>query len=347
MKDIILNNLNKKRSLQEVVDSLQFIQIDPIKSPACTQDLVLRNRVEGYKNGDINKYYSELNLEEDFLYAYGYMTRDLQALLYPRETVKLSKFDNSVFEFVSEYGHTTSRNLEKEFGKQTVRNGWGGKSRATKKSLDTLHKAGLLRVSKREKGIRVYQATKIPKTTLTPEERKQEIIKAVVNILGPVHKKTLNQSLFAVRHYLGETQKQIKELLKEDELEEINYDGEVYYQVVSNIGNQPNETHREVKFISPFDPIVWDRIRFEQTWGWPYRFEAYTPPKKRIRGYYAMPMLWRDDIIGWVNIDRSKSKLDFEFGYVTSKPKEKAFDIELEKEIERFKNFYTIILSKS
>ena len=110
--------------------------------------------------------------------------------------------------------------------------------------------------------------------------------------------------------------------------------------LASNRENQPDETHRGVKFISPFDPIVWDRIRFEEVWGWPYRFEAYTPAKKRIRGYYAMPLLWRDDIIGWTNINRSKSELDFEFGYVTSKPKEKVFDVELEKEVERFREFY-------
>ena len=37
-------------------------------------------------------------------------------------------------------------------------------------------------------------------------------------------------------------------------------------------------------------------------WGWAYRFEAYTPAKKRTRGYYALPLLWRDRVIGWGNI---------------------------------------------
>jgi hypothetical protein len=47
---------------------------------------------------------------------------------------------------------------------------------------------------------------------------------------------------------------------------------------------------------------VWDRRRFEHLWGWAYRFEAYTPAPKRVRGYYALPLLWRDRVIGWGNL---------------------------------------------
>ena len=57
-----------------------------------------------------------------------------------------------------------------------------------------------------------------------------------------------------------------------------------------------DEAPRQVRFLAPFDPVVWDRARFEHLWGWAYRFEAYTPVKKRVRGYYAMPMLWGDQI---------------------------------------------------
>ena len=58
---------------------------------------------------------------------------------------------------------------------------------------------------------------------------------------------------------------------------------------------------QRVRFLAPFDPVVWDRRRFERFWGWEYRLEAYTPPAKRKFGYYALPLLWRDDVIGWVN----------------------------------------------
>ena len=47
---------------------------------------------------------------------------------------------------------------------------------------------------------------------------------------------------------------------------------------------------------------MWDRRRFELLWGWAYRFEAYTPAAKRKLGYYALPLLWRDRVIGWGNV---------------------------------------------
>ena len=61
-------------------------------------------------------------------------------------------------------------------------------------------------------------------------------------------------------------------------------------------------TGRSVRLLAPFDPVVWDRRRFEILWGWAYRFEAYTPVPKRKLGYYALPLLWRDRVIGWGNV---------------------------------------------
>ena len=58
--------------------------------------------------------------------------------------------------------------------------------------------------------------------------------------------------------------------------------------------------------LAPFDPLVWDRRRFELFWGWRYRFEAYTPAAKRTLGYYALPLLWRDRVIGWANVTSSR-----------------------------------------
>ena len=66
-----------------------------------------------------------------------------------------------------------------------------------------------------------------------------------------------------------------------------------------------------VRLLTPFDPVVWDRARFQVLWGWTYRFEAYTPASKRKRGYYAMPLLWRDRVIGWGNLSGKESRLEF------------------------------------
>jgi len=88
---------------------------------------------------------------------------------------------------------------------------------------------------------------------------------------------------------------------------------------------------------------LWDRDRFDLLWGWPYRFEAYTPAPKRKLGYYAMPLLWRDRVVGWANLSVEKGRLKSEFGYVESRaPYDRAFKRELEAELDRMRSFLSI-----
>jgi uncharacterized protein YcaQ len=95
-----------------------------------------------------------------------------------------------------------------------------------------------------------------------------------------------------------------------------------------------------VRLLGPFDPAVWDRRRFELFWGWAYRFEAYVPASKRKRGYYALPLLWRDRVIGWGNISVKSGELQSNFGYVEARPpRDRSFKRELEAELDRMRAF--------
>jgi hypothetical protein len=95
-----------------------------------------------------------------------------------------------------------------------------------------------------------------------------------------------------------------------------------------------------VRLLTPFDPVVHDRLRFERFWGWRYRFEAYTPPSKRKLGYYALPLLWRDRVIGWGNLSIEGQKLRSEFGYIDAcAPADTGFRAELDAELERMRGF--------
>ena len=92
--------------------------------------------------------------------------------------------------------------------------------------------------------------------------------------------------------------------------------------------------------LAPFDPVVHDRRRFELLWRWVYRFEAYTPALKRKLGYYALPLLWRDRVIGWGNLAVKEGCLTSEIGSVIGKPPhDRVFKRELEAEIERMREF--------
>ena len=113
-----------------------------------------------------------------------------------------------------------------------------------------------------------------------------------------------------------------------------------YWPTDENPASRRWRPDERVRLLTPFDPIVHDRQRFERLWGWRYRFEAYTPPAKRKLGYYALPILWGDRVVGWGNLSVADGKLRSEFGYVDGRASAEAgFQKELAAELERMRVF--------
>src|SRR5690349_20284454 len=105
-------------SLQEGIQKLGFVQADPIRAPARAQDLILRHRVEGYRAGDLERRYPELDIEEDYLYAYGFLPRNVWRLLHPRVITGLSAIEKKVLKVVRTYGRMHPRELEAHLGRE-------------------------------------------------------------------------------------------------------------------------------------------------------------------------------------------------------------------------------------
>ncbi len=335
----ISNSLFRAATLDAAIKRLGFVQADPIRSPATAQDLILRQRVKGYRVGDLERRYASLDLEEDYLYAYGFLPRTNWQLLHPRNTTGLNKLERKVLDVVREFGDMHPRELEEHCGAERVINAWGGYSKATTRALEDLHHRGLLRVARREKGIRIYAPIPVTAETSSPEVRSRKLIMLVTNIFAPAPQKNL-QSLRFSRPESCNTRAILDELMQCGKIVRHVVNGNAY---LSPAGIEKlQEPPREVRFLAPFDPLVWDRARFELLWDWNYRFEAYTPVSKRVRGYYAMPLLWCNDIIGWANVSVTEGSMNVELGFNGKRPKDSEFKMELQKEIERMKYFLRV-----
>jgi uncharacterized protein YcaQ len=332
------HSLFKPTSLKAAVMRLGFIQADPIRSPARAQDLILRHRVKGYKAGDLESGFPSLDIEEDSLYAYGFVHRRIWELLHPRQSVRLSKLEQQVFDAVLRFGPTHPATLETHFGRERAINDWGGYSKATTLALEKLHYRGLLRIAKRENGIRIY-AESNPCLELPAAVRLRKLILTVANILAPVPIQSLHSNIAGYRR-LGNPRETVRQLIDSGQLQSQTVDGLEYVSPFNQTRTDSQES--TVRFLAPFDPLVWDRRRFEHLWGWAYRFEAYTPPAKRQRGYYAMPLLWKDDIVGWANATVREGRLNIDVGFAKSFPRSAAFRHELKAESKRLASFLGI-----
>lgn len=334
-------------TLARALDALGFVQADPIRAPARAQDLTLRHRVSGYRAGDLERHYPGLPVEEDVFINYGFVTRAVQALMHPRTGAALlptarNTRAQAVLAFIRERGAAHPREVDARFSPGTVTNYWGGSSSATTHLLEAMHYKGLLRVARREAGIRVYAVHQHAPGTAGAAARRaclDALVDVVVRKYAPLPAASLSFVVSRLRYAVPQWRHELPAALvrAKQRLAHERIDGHVWYwpAAVPLPAAEPDR----VRLLAPFDPVVWDRRRFELLWGWAYRFEAYTPVARRKLGYYALPLLWRDRVVGWGNVSVNGGRVHADFGFVTSRPRDRAFTRELDAEVDRMREF--------
>jgi len=347
----VARSLFAPTTLRRAIDTLGFVQADPIRAPARAQDLTLRHRVAGYRAGDLERRYASLPIEEDFFVNYGFLPRASQALMHPRRTrgrwgPKRAQRAGELLAFVRERGQAHPREVDAHFAHGRVRNWFGGNSNATTQMLDALHYRGALRIAKRESGVRVYAPREPTPPAGGAGERRARLdalVGLVVRKYAPLPAPTLTFLVSRLRYAAPQWKQELRGALARakgrlahariDQLDWYWPDGEAPASAL----HAPDD---ELRLLGPFDPVVWDRRRFELFWGWAYRFEAYTSPARRRLGYYALPLLWRDRVIGWGNLAVAEGRLTAELGYVAGRaPRDSAFRRALELELARMAEF--------
>jgi len=342
-------------TLARAIERLGYVQADPIRAPARAQDLILRHRVRSYRDGDLERRYARARVEEDVLHNYGFVPRSAQAWLHPRVGIRWRrsqpKIEDQVFAFLAGRGPTHPREVDAHFGIGAVATTWGSRSSRTTRALDHLHYQGKLRVARREQGIRIYEAAShisaFAASPVVAEKQLEGAAMILLRLYAPLPVSSWRQLVTMLRYGAPQLQAHLRKfpelltrlrdqgLISEARIEGVDY----AWPAEEKLGGRAPA--RDVRLLAPFDPVVWDRKRFVHLWGWPYRFEAYTPPAKRRLGYYALPVLWGHEVVGWANAkaEGGKDKLDVEIGLATLKGRPLEFKRALEEELERMREF--------
>ena len=192
--------------------------------------------------------------------------------------------------------------------------GWWGWSDA-KQALEWLFWAGLVTAKTRKSSFeRIYDLPErvIPDTILalptpTPAAAKRALIERSASALGIATATDL-------RDYY-----RLDPASARAAIAELADDG-VLIPVTVEDWKQPAFLHRDARsqrriraqaLLAPFDPLVWERSRTERLFDFRYRIEIYTPADKRVHGYYVLPFLLDERLVGRVDLkaDRQNSQL--------------------------------------
>jgi uncharacterized protein YcaQ len=345
----IARSLFEATSLPRAIARLGFVQADPMRAPARAQDLILAQRVKDYRAGDLERRYPRLAVEEAFFFNYGFLPRATLALLHPRGAPRawdggMQARAQEVLAFVRERGHTHAKAVQAHFDHGRIKR-WGGDLNVSTHLLEGLHYRGLLRVARREAGTRVYQAIEHPPQDDSPEARLARagrLLDLVMQLYAPLPAASLGYLCGLLRsgvpHLAAET-REVQEHAK-SRYAHAQVDGlQWFWPQGENPVAARHPVENRLRFLAPFDPVVWDRRRFQAFWGWEYKLEAYLPAHQRRMGHYALPMLWGEQMLGWANLKVVDGRLQHELGFAGPRPRSRAFRLALDEALQHMEEF--------
>jgi len=293
------------------------------------QDLILRNRVEGYREGDLMRHLHGgdrlLPAEQRTAFEHHHPTTHilvafscsawpyLHAAMEARSrrtgawsgrlTPREKQLSQHILREIETRGPLSSDAIDDD---RVARKVWGQASLA-KATLQKLFFHGRVLIAARKGSRRFYD---LPERVIPESWRKAPLPN------GAEIERWLAVNRLRQHRLVSLKRKELS--LVDDLVQPIHVEGApLLYCLKEDLRlldeRKPNtETAaRSPLLLAPLDPLIYDRRITSTLWDFHYRWEVYTPAHRRVRGYYALPVLADVDLVGHADLksDRSRNRL--------------------------------------
>ena len=313
-------------SIQNLVEQLGCIQIDTLQMVHRSQYLAVWSRLGNYATGEFDRLVYDPQERRLFEYwAHAASIIPLKAYRYylPRQRWhketedtwnmrRLSEDGNAglvkaVYERIQNEGALRAADFEKPAGKGGTWWDW----KPAKRALEHLYDAGDLMIAGRKNFQRTYDLRErvlpawVDQRLPAPEETERYFVEQASQALGIFRPEQL-----ATYYYLKHsTAKPILQALSTEgvllPVQARLADGKEYAMLIHRSNLPVLEqaaagalAANRTTFLSPFDNLFWAKDRDQQLWNFRKALEAYTPAHKRVHGYFCLPILHRDRLVG-------------------------------------------------
>lgn len=329
----------KRPSIETVkshVEKLECVQLDPVSVVERNQHLVLGARIPGYQpeqlhslldHGLIFEYWANamcaIPVKDYPIFKpirehwYNHLKKELEGM---KDVVK------NVLQRLDKEGPLPSRAFKSDAKVHGYWDNLAPKTKETSHALNLLLDAGVIRVVQREGNERFFGITELtlPKSildeshTIETSTAQTALIDKYIRAYRVVDPRDARFGWMKLS--ARERQLEVENRVKKGTLIPLEIAGvkQTYYVLTEELDQieafspkKPKPLKNSLTFLPPLDNLLWSRERVRTLFDFDYKWEIYTPQVKRRYGPYAMPILYRDQLIGRIDpmLNRKESKL--------------------------------------
>ena len=313
------------RHLRRVLDRMQLVQLDSVQYVTRSHELPFVARLGPHDRGALHRFLWESGeAVECWSHEASVVAADLEPLHRWRREAALRGEEvwGKYFRMAQEHADYVADVLDEVRDRGPLRAGdlsdprprsgdwWANRSNG-KLALEWLFASGQVAGVRNERFERCYDLPErvLPdelraRPTPDPDDARRELLARAGRALGVA---TVEELADYFRLRMPVARPLVNDLVEDGRLVEVDVEGWDRPGLLDPDAARPRRFDR-VALLSPFDPVVWFRERAERLFGFRYRIEIYVPEAKREFGYYVLPVLAGDELVG--RIDAKADRAD-------------------------------------